>query len=336
MNKFTLIDFPLEKIKFKTLIRDEDYFSKLSTISPEPRTPKKILEAYGEVQFPPAPEDRPFTFASIVLSADGKIAFPDDGHGELIAGNNFRDPNGALGDFWVLNMLRFYSDAVLVGAKTLSTNEELWANCFDKDLADLRIDYLNKRNYCPAHIIVSFDGTDILFDHMIFDVDAPLAVGTSPDGVEYIKENSGNDFIVLGPYKSKSEVNIDEIKGLFDANPKQRLLIGTGEGSKPDGEILLYILKILGIERLLIESPSYMTYLMSINSMDEMFMNYSSVFAAGKVGFGAFLDFGVKEHPHSDFIQVGIHNFNFICTRQRMIYNLKNENAVNLFTGKPV
>ncbi len=336
MNNFTLLDFPVEKVKFKTLMRNEDYFKEVKETSSDPATPDKILEGYGEVQFPPAPNDRPYTFASIVVSVDGKISFPDDSHGDLIAGNNFRDPDGGLGDYWILNILRFYSDGIIIGAKTLIDNEIMNANCFDKDLADLRLDYLKKKHYCPAHILVSFDGTDIPLKHSVFDIDAPLAIGTSPAGVEYVKKNSDIDFKIIGPYKSKEEVDVEELKGLFEAKSKQRLLIGTGTGSKTDGPLLMYILKLLGIERLLIESPSYMTYLMSIESMDEMFMNYSSVFAAGKIGFGAFLDFGVNDHPHSDFVQISLHNVNFIATRQRMIYGLTNDNAIHMITGKLV
>ncbi|MEI7884340.1 MAG: pyrimidine reductase [Clostridia bacterium] len=336
MNKFTLLDFPVEKIQFKTLMRNEAEIAAIKATSPEPPTPSKILEAYGEVQFPPAPTERPYTFASIVVSSDGKIAFPDDGHGELIAGNNFRDPDGALGDFWVLNMLRFYADGIIIGARTLNTNELMWANCFDGELADLRLSEFKKKHYCPAHIVVSFDGTDIPFGHMIFDIDAPLLFATSPIGLNYIQENSGKNMLTIGPYKNEAEINLAEIKGLLETKPQQRVVIATGEGKEPDGKLLLYILKNLGLERILVESPSYMTYLMSIESMDEMFMNYSSVFAAGKVGFGAFLEFSVNDHPHSDFIQVGMHKANFIATRQKMIYGLKNPNKVNIHTGKPI
>ena len=59
MNNFTLLDFPVEKVKFKTLMRNEDYFKEVKETSSDPATPDKILEGYGEVQFPPAPNDRP-------------------------------------------------------------------------------------------------------------------------------------------------------------------------------------------------------------------------------------------------------------------------------------
>ncbi len=336
MNDFTTIEFPIDDIRFKTLARDEDALAAIREQSPEPCTPEKIKQAYGEVLFPPAPEDRPYTFASIVVSADGKIAFPDDGHGELIAGNNFRDPKGALADFWVLNMLRFYADGVVIGARTLQTNEIMWANCFDAELAELRRSALHKRHYCPSHVVVSFDGTDIPFDHMIFGIDAPLLLATSPEGMAHVQKHSDRPYTVLGPWKRVEDIDVSALDGLLESAPQKRVLIGTGEGNRPDSRVLLFVLKHLGMDRVLIESPSYMTYLMSMQSMDEMFINYSSVFAGGSVGLGGFLEFSVNDHPHSDFIQVNMHQTNFLATRQKLIYGLANPSQINIHTGKPV
>ena len=38
------------------------------------------------------------------------------------------------------------------------------------------------------------------------------------------------------------------------------------------------------------------------------------MFAAGQVGFGAFLHFGAEEHPHSDFLSIALHEKNFILS----------------------
>lgn len=321
MEKFVTMDFPVEQIRLTPLMRDEEALAAIRAISPDAPTPEKIRQVYGDVYFPPAPADRPYLFASIVESVDGKISFTDDRHGEKIAGNNFRDPDGALADFWVLNMLRFYADGVIIGARTLHTNEVMWANCFDEELASLRTTQMGMKHYCPAHIVVSFDGTDLLFDHMLFDVDAPVVVATSPDGLEYVQAHCPWSFRALGPYTSAEEVDMDAVQAA--AASGERIVLATGTGAVTDGLAMLKVLKYLGMERVMVESPSYMTYLMSIEAMDEMFMNYSTVFAAGQVGFGAFLHFGAEEHPHSDFLSIALHEKNFICTRQKMIYGLR-------------
>ena len=322
MNQFVTMEFPTDRIRLKPLIKQEDILKHIRSISPDAPTPQKILDVYGEVCFPPAPADRPYMFASIVVSSDGKISFMDDRHGELIAQNNYRDPDGGLADFWVLNMLRFYADGIIIGARTLHTNEIMWANCFDTELAELRVPLLGKA-YCPAHIIVSFDGTDIPFDHMIFGVDAQRIIATSPDGLAYIREHSGFDILEIGPFKNADDVDMDEVRKTASTHPERILVIATGEGNLTDGRAFLKVLRALEMERIMVESPSYMTFLMSISCIDEMFMNYSSVFAGGSVGFGAFLHFPAEDHPHSDFLQVSMHASNFLCTRQKMVYGLK-------------
>ena len=317
------MDFPAERIGLRTLMKQDKQLEEIRRVSPDAPTPEKIRRVYGELYFPPAPEERPYLFASIVVSSDGKISFMDDRHGELIAQNNLRDPDGGLADFWMLNVLRFYADGVVIGAGTLHTNEDMWANCYDEELARLRVPDMGKADYCPAHIVVSFDGSDIPFDHMIFDIPARRVIATSPNGLEHVRAHSGMELVELGPYRDASQVDMDFVRAKVAEHPDRVIAIGTGSGSVTDGYALLKVLRALGMERVMIESPSYMTYLMSIGAMDEMFMNYSSVFAGGQVGFGTFLSFSALDHPHSDFLQISLHGANFICTRQKMVYGLK-------------
>ena len=51
-----------------------------------------VAQYYTDIYFPKAPSDRPYTFSSIVLSSDGKMAYGDNPSGPLIAKNNFLDP----------------------------------------------------------------------------------------------------------------------------------------------------------------------------------------------------------------------------------------------------
>ena len=111
--------------------------------------------------------------------------------GPIIAKNNYLDPDGALADFWMLNALRTYSDGIIIGAKTLQTEVNATSHIFDKDLAKERVEVLGKTPH-PWNIVVSFDATDIPFEHIIFDVDPEeklnVAIATSPQGAEYVKK----------------------------------------------------------------------------------------------------------------------------------------------------
>ena len=319
---FTL-DFPVEAIKQIPLMKMEEKLAEIKASSPDKPTLPKIKEVYGEVYFPPAPADRPYTVASIVVSVDGKIAFMDDQQGPLISSKNLLDADGGFSDFWVLNMLRAYADGVVVGAKTMQMEPGMTAACFDPELANARISLMGKKNYCPTHVVVSFDGTDIPFDHELFDIDGQVIIATSPEGLKYTKANIGREIVELGPFSQLEQVDQQEINATIAANSGKIIVLATGTEAKTDGIIMLAILRGLGIERLMIESPSYMTYLMSIGAMDEMFINYSSVFVGGKVGFGAFQHFSVNDHPHSQFLQINLHKENFLYTRQKLIYGLK-------------
>ncbi|MEI7885419.1 MAG: dihydrofolate reductase family protein [Clostridia bacterium] len=319
---FTL-DFPVEAIKQIPLMKMEEKLAAIKASSPDKPTLTKIKEVYGEVYFPPAPANRPYTVASIVVSVDGKIAFMDNQQGPLISSKNLQDSDGGFSDFWVLNMLRAYADGVVVGAKTMQMEEEMTAACFDPELANARTSLMGKKHYCPTHIVVSFDGTDIPFGHKLFDIDGQVIIATSPQGLTYTKEHIGREVVTLGPFAQLADVQMEEINATIKANPNKIILLATGSEAKTDGVILLAILRGIGIERLMIESPSYMTYLMSIGAMDEMFINYSTVFVGGKVGFGAFQHFTTDDHPHSDFLQINLHKQNFLYTRQKLVYGLK-------------
>ncbi|MEI7885726.1 MAG: dihydrofolate reductase family protein [Clostridia bacterium] len=322
MLDFFTMPFPREPIKLKLLMKMEEKLAEIKACSPDQATLAKVKEIYGEVFFPPAPADRPYTIASIIESVDGKIAFMDDQQGPLIASKNLQDPDGGFADFWILNMLRAYADGVIIGAKTMQMEKNMACNCYDAELADARIAKMGKKTYCPTHIIVSFDGTDIPFEHQIFKLNTQIIIGTSTAGQAFTKTLLEREVLELGPFASINEVNMDQIKIDIAENPGKIIVIATGENGKTDGKVLLYILRKIGIERLMIESPSYMTYLMGIDAMDEMFINYSTVFAGGSVGFGAFQHFTTEKHPHSDFLQINLHKNNFIYTRQKLVYGL--------------
>ena len=284
--KLFMMDFPTDKVRIVPCYKQEDLLKKIKAESPERVTPPKIADVYGELYFPPAPCHRPYTFCSVVLSADGKMAFTDHPAGPIIAKNNYLDPDGALADFWMLNALRTYSDGIIIGAKTLQTEVNATSHIFDKDLAKERVEVLGKTPH-PWNIVVSFDATDIPFEHIIFDVDPEeklnVAIATSPQGAEYVKKSFAKEHIFIGPYNTEGGIDKDlsTIQESLRANPTKVPVFITGENSNPSSEILLYLLRQLEFRRLLIESPSYNWHLMENKALDEFFINYSMVYAGG-------------------------------------------------------
>ncbi len=324
MNPLHYFSTPKEDLKIQMLFRDEAAFKAIQESCTRPATLPDADQYYTAVQFPAPPEDRPYTYSSIVLSSDGKMAYQDNPAGPLVAKNNFMDPAGSLGDFWVLNLLRALSDGVLVGAGTLANEPGVSCHVYDQDLARQRKEALGQA--CnPAVVLLSLDGTDIPLDHYSFDIDPAeqykMVIATSPNGMAHLQKNSSRKHLYWGPFQTREEVdafNFGPLYQDFDVFP----VIVTGEGSQPNTPLLLYILRKLGMERVCVESPSYCTHLLGLGALDEYFINYSMVFVGGGTTPGYAQPFGYLDHPHSQLLSVGIHHQNFLFTRQKLHYGV--------------
>lgn len=320
MQPLPTFHFPTQDIKLNILMRQEEALAKIKAESKD-IVPEKVKEVYGELYLPEPSEDRPYTFASIVLSSDGKIAFPDDPQGPLIAGKNRLDPEGGKADFWVLNMLRAYSDASLIGARTLQAEPDGTSHVFCEELSRARTEVMGKPSVYPINLVVSFDGTDIPLEHKVFTSGQVQAmIATSPDGGIYLDREMKQAHRCFGPYVTSADVDIDEIQGFIAANPGVIPVFLTGTGVRPDSKVLLSLLRRLGIRKMCIESPSYMWHLIENKAMDEMFINYSMVFVGGTTAMGTYRAFTTADHPHSEMLMLSAHRSNFIFTRQKLRY----------------
>ena len=316
--------FSNDDIRLQVVKRDEETLAAIAARSDDPPAPAKVRAVYDDIRFPPAPADRPYTYGSMVLSVDGKIAFHDDPQGPLIAARNEADPTGGRADFWVLNMLRAYADCCIIGARTLQAEPSGTSHIFCRELAAARTAEMGKKDSQPWNCVVSLDGQDIPLDHMLFDhSELKPMIATSPEGGRYVEAHFKKPLRTIGPYVGKSQVDPEKVRRQFvelgDALP----LIVTGSGSRTDSEALLYILRLWGARRACIESPQYLWHLVGRAALDEFFVNYSSVFAGGTIALGNHGPFSVDDHPHSRFLSVAVHRNGFIFTRQQLIYGLK-------------
>lgn len=279
------------------------------------------------VVFPKASVDRPYIYSTIALSADGKMAFEDNKVGCFVAGKNFRDPEGASMDYWVLNLLRAYSDGILLGANTLKNEPGVINYVKDEKLNQQRNEVLGKREH-PVNILVSLDGTDIPWDHESFDVDPAdrlkIMVTTSPAGYEHIQEHCDKKICFLGAFKTKEEVDAAEFPEIFSDFDVYPVLV-TGEEANPDTPLMLYALRKMGLEYLCAESPTYTAVLMNQGCLDEYFITYSMVYVGGRMTPGMICPQCCMDHVHADLVNICMHNSNFLYTRQKLVYGCKLE-----------
>lgn len=331
MSRLVTFDFPADRIKLDVCYRNREELDAIASVSTDKAVLPKIREVYDEMLFPPAPADRPYVMSSVVLSSDGKMAFSDMPAGPVIAKNNFYDPDGALADFWVLNAMRAYCDGIILGARTLQTEVHNTSHIFDPELAAERVKYLGKPVH-PMNIVVSFDATDIPLDHLIFNIDPeegfPVAIATGPDGAAWLRGRFGRKLVEIGPFADAAAVTREaaqEASALLAALDGAVPLFITGSGSRPDSAALVKLLRYTGMERLLIESPSYSSALMKQGMMDEFFINYSMVFAGGTITPNSAGPFGHKDHPHARLLTIATHRSSFMYTRQRLSYGVTAE-----------
>ncbi len=307
--------FDADRLKVERIYASKDLENcKVETLSCD-----KIRNIYGDLKFFELHEDRPCTYTSLVTSLDGRIAFTDAPQGPLIAKLNMYDPAGADTDWFILNMLRSVSDGVMLGAGTMNAEADYTCHVFDQDLEDMRIQA--GKPPVPWNIITSLDATDIPFDHVLFNTpEVPVMISTSAAGVELVKEKIKNDFFVVTA--STTEDVTDELIASMKANQDKVLVLGTGS-KMPDSRVALYILKRFGIDRLLVETPSYMHYLVSQQMMDELFFNYSCLYVGGQaLTIGKFgKEFGSQDHPHTKVLSIHSHSDHFFYFRHKLLYD---------------
>lgn len=328
MAELFYIDFDKDKLKLDVCFRQAEALAEIRKSAPEAGTLPKIDAVYDELYFPGPLPDRPYTISSIVLSADGKMAFTDNPAGPVIAKNNFFDPGGALADFWILNAVRCFCDGIIMGARTLQTEANNTSHIFDADLFAQRREFFGKSGH-PRNIVVSFDGSDIPLNHLIFSIDKGqhfhVLIATSPAGGEYLRRQDHPRLRFFGPFTRQPERA--ETADLAAALQNESIIpvILTGKRDMPDSDTLLALLKSLGTERLLIESPSYTSHLLQEGKLDEYFINYSMVFAGGPITPNTKDPFSHRSHPHSRLLTLATHGPDFLYTRQKLYYGINAE-----------
>lgn len=304
------IDFPYHEMKLKKLYFDPTYEKELEGADTEGI--REVLQ--DSFYFSKQYEERPYIFNSLVTSIDGKIAFEDAPQGPLIAKNNKYANVGSLVDYWILNLLRGSADAILTG--TLGINVEAktggTGHCYDEQIEIYR-ETMNK-SVVPLGIVVTLDALDVNFEASIFRTDEKAIVFyTTEQGYQNLLHSQQREVIRID---GKNIVKLENI------NSKFIYAIVNGETHFEHNQGL-YILKQMGIDRLLVESPTVSHFFMKEKLLDELFLNYSCLYVGGKatsIGMHN-ASFTSVDHPHTKLISIYMYNPHFLFLRHQLIYD---------------
>lgn len=312
----------LKKIEFdyKAMKLNEIYFNKNISLLNEGVVLSQVRDVFGrDLMFGDFLEERPYTYNSLVTSIDGKIAFLDSPQGPLIAKTNKYAGIGSTVDYWILNLLRGSADAILCGTQSISkeVNTGGTGHCYDANITEYRIE--NGMSNIPWRIVVTLDGSDIPFEAAQFThPEMPSFFYTTEYGIDNIRLNSRKDIVVLGPFSSIDDVEIANF--VYDST--KSYVIVTSSEKAFNNEIGLKILKKIGVNKLLIESPTVTHIFMQEKILDELFINQSGIYVGGSaISIGQNCNaFTSNYHPHTELISIYMHSPHFIYSRYRLNY----------------
>lgn len=299
------MEFPMDRIKAKKIFTDSTLMESLS-LGREHACLPKVEEALYKLVMPVG-KQYPYVFSSIAFSADGKFAYPDNTDGDMLVHSHSLNPDGGVSDYFVLNMLRAYSDAVMIGTKTMTAEANAFPTILDPELVAQRNKYLGKKQEQPFPIVVSKDGTDIPFHHILFHQPLiPVVIFTSLEGLENLKNRLGDGFYHMEHFSAEE----------LYRRTGECAILAMGQNGVPDLEAFLLSLKAGGVDHILNESPTLMWLLMKQNLLNEFFITYAMVFIGGKFAMGFDSPATYQEHPQSQLAAVSIHKNTFLFTRQ--------------------
>ncbi|MDC7235847.1 MAG: dihydrofolate reductase family protein [Spirochaetales bacterium] len=278
------------------------------------------LRVFGNLSFPDFPENRVYTMASFVTSIDGKIAYLDNPAGPVVAQANAMDPDGATADFWILNLMRASADVCFAGAGTLCKEPDGLVCLFDQGLEDARV--AAGKNPAPWVVICSLTGDDIPFGDSLLR-NQPVMINSTVKGLNSIKRGLQQDHYVIGPYAHVDDIDDQKIinEFLHEKGSKTPVII-SGDETGPNAHVVMKILKLMGMDTAIVESPSFCHSLMGDGLLDEITLNYSCVYIGGKaVGLGhGMAPYTSKVHPHTEMLSIHSHGPSFFYFRHKMVY----------------
>ncbi len=304
--KFPFMEFPREQVTSLNIFTDEALIKNIHTKGDANAYLPKVEETYGKIILPKG-KDYPYLFASIALSMDGKMAYPDNQDGDMLVHSNTQNSDGALADFFVLNFLRAYADAVLIGTKSMINEANEWITIYDEELVEDRKKHMPDKEEQPFTIVASKDGTDIPFDHLLFNQsEIPVLVFTSPVGFENIQKKAGDKFYLL---EDVSKEGIYDNSGLIP-------VVVTGEADSTALKPFMRLMKLAGVDHIMVESPMINWLLMREGLLNEFFITYTSIFVGGTISPGYFSPATFDNHPQSKVAYMNRHENTFFYTRQ--------------------
>ncbi len=286
------------------------------------KTSMKIDKNYGKLNFPDISneESRPYFTGSIILSMDGRMGFENDPSSRTLARSNGFDPTEGLTDLWMVNVLRTFSDAIILGGATLHAEPDFTGHVYDPDLQQYRLGMPERFKPIPWNVLITRRPEKLPWDHPVLDTpEIPVLLVIPSDKAEEISLGAGKHFCYQR-LKIEEKSDIMKVELLHD-NMEAHLVVALPEIDFPDWTLMMELMNRLGIKQVTVESPYYIYELMKNKMLDEVFATQTGVYVGGNVMPGIKQGFSTATAPLSNLVSIHLTGSNVLMTRQLLHYD---------------
>ncbi|SMP65068.1 RibD family protein [Anoxynatronum buryatiense] len=326
------IAFPASQLPLQCLYRNENLLRQMAENADFRQIPEKVERVYGPLLFPAAPPDRPYLTGCLVLSLDGRLGFENEPSSRTLTSANKLDHSQGKTDLWMVNLVRTWADAVLLGTGTLKEEPEFTGHVYDPDLQAFREAHDSRFCRNPWNVMITRRPGDLPWQHPVLSTpQIPVLLVVPGSCRQELVDCPGGRFC----YGVIDGANPQETAGMaamsaqmvnrhLEKDPEgtdpRHVVITLPDDNFPDFHTLLPLLRQLGIRQMAVESPHWIWHLMAEKKLDEFFLTHTGVYAGGNVLPGTGHAFQPASAPQGHLASLHMTPASVLFSRQVLIY----------------
>lgn len=313
--------FKEEDLKMMKIYENSSVIQEIEKASSTMETPEKITKNYGDLFFPDifSLKARPYFVGSVILTMDGRMGFENDPSSRTLAQSNELDPTKGLTDLWMVNVLRTYADAILLGSATLHAEPNFTGHVYDWDLQQYRLERSEQYKPIPWNILITRTPEKLPWKHPVLNTaKIPVLMVIPANKAETLSLCTSKEFCFQ---QVKVENKSDIMKEELTPDPlEQHLVLILPEKGFPDWSLLMESMNRLRIRQVTVESPYWMYELMKNQALDEIFVTQTGVYAGGNNVPGVKQAFISDDAPLAELVSMHMTGSNVLMMRQLLRY----------------
>ena len=313
------ISFPEKSLQLQRLYQNEMILEQLK--SEFAAVPDKVRNVYGPIGFPEPPPGRPYLTGCLALSMDGRTGYESDTGSRTLIQSNRLDKTDGLTDLWMVNLVRTYADAVLLGSTTLHEEPDFTGHIYDSDLQAFRMAHPDRFRPVPWNVLITRGPADLPWEHPVLTTpEIPVLLIVPETQKEALVRCPGHRFCYL---MIDGTQTLDAFEPTLPPVPDipRHLVVTLPEQKFPGWDYLFPLLRVLGVRQMTVESPHWITKLMADGLLDEFFLTYTGVYTGGSQTTGQDFQFMPSDAPVVSLASLHLSGTSVLMTRQIMEYN---------------